>query len=76
MPSGAPPTEDNKAAYSSWCELVQKAIISALTTINEEFACRGVMAGTTVTVVVQVSHFHQTHEASFTSCMSTRQAYT
>jgi hypothetical protein len=54
LPTGHPPSEGSEPEYSRWREELQRALVETFCDLNEDFACKGQLAGTTVTVVLQV----------------------
>ena len=55
LPPGAPPREADVKAYLAWRQGVQRALAISLALLHRAFAAIGVLAGCTVTVVLQVS---------------------
>lgn len=53
LPAGHPPSEGSEPEYSRWREELQRALVETFCDVSEEFACKGQLAGTTVTVVLQ-----------------------
>lgn len=53
LPTGHPPSESSEPEYSRWREELQRALVETFCDLNEDFACKGQLAGTTVTVVLQ-----------------------
>ena len=56
LPPGNPPAEGSEPAYSRWREELQRALVETFCDVSEDFACKGQLAGTTITVVLQVHH--------------------
>lgn len=56
LPAGNPPSESNEPEYSRWREELQRALVETFCDLSEDFACKGKLAGTTVTVVLQVQY--------------------
>lgn len=54
LPVGPAPPEEDEVAFTLWREDLQRALIEAFCDVNEEFACKGEVAGSTITVVLQV----------------------
>lgn len=55
LPPGNPPAEGNEPAFTKWREELQRALVETFCELCEDFACKGQLAGTTVTVVLQVN---------------------
>lgn len=55
MPSGHPPLEHQEPAFTMWREALQRALVETFCDLNEAFACKGQLAGSTITVVIQVA---------------------
>ena len=54
MPAGNPPPESDQKRYTAWREAIQQALVGALLEVNEAFACKGMLAGCTATIAIQV----------------------
>ena len=54
LPAGHPPSEGSEPEYTRWREELQRALVETFCDCSEDFACKGQLAGTTVTVVLQV----------------------
>ncbi len=54
LPPGNPPAEESEPAFSNWREELQRALVETFCDVSEDFACKGQLAGTTITVVLQV----------------------
>ena len=52
---GPPPPESDTKRHRYWRERLQHALVGALASVHESFACNGEPAGCTATVVLQVS---------------------
>lgn len=53
LPSGSPPEASNAKLYKTWRDGVQRALTISLTLLHRAFAGLGVLAGCTVTIVLQ-----------------------
>lgn len=51
---GPPPPETDLKRYRMWREQLQHALVGALSSLHESFACDGEPAGCTATIVLQV----------------------
>lgn len=57
IPAGHPPSESDEPAYTQWREELQRALVETFCDLNEAFACKGLLAGATITVMIQVPFF-------------------
>lgn len=53
LPAGAPPLPASPT-YTPWREDIQLALVETLAELNKRFAARGILAGATATLVLQV----------------------
>ena len=64
LPTGGPPPEKQRAAFAAWRYAIQRALTLAMALLHRSFAAKGVLAGCTSTVVLQVWPRHLHHPAS------------
>ncbi|KAK9804224.1 hypothetical protein WJX72_002010 [[Myrmecia] bisecta] len=53
LPAGEPPLESDGELYRSWRGHLQKALVGALSDLHLSFACLGLAAGCTATIILQ-----------------------
>ena len=54
LPRGGPPPEKRGAEFTAWRHAIQRALTVAMALLHRSFAAKGVLAGCTSTVVLQV----------------------
>ena len=54
LPRGGPPPERRGADFTAWRHAIQRALTVAMALLHRSFAAKGVLAGCTSTVVLQV----------------------
>ena len=54
LPRGGPPQEKHRAEFAAWRHAIQRALTVAMALLHRSFAAKGVLAGCTSTVVLQV----------------------
>ncbi len=54
LPRGGPPSERRGAEFTAWRHAIQRALTVAMALLHRSFAAKGVLAGCTSTVVLQV----------------------
>jgi len=68
LPPGAPPPESDAKAFLTWRQGLQRALTISLALLHRAFAGMGMLAGCTVTIVLQVRQLgsgDQRHSAVF-----------
>jgi serine/threonine protein phosphatase PrpC len=56
LPLGEPPDEADAKAFLTWRQGLQRALTISLALLHRAFAGQGMLAGCTVTIVLQVGH--------------------
>ena len=54
----APPADQACAAYDAWRSGLQQALVSTMVDLHHSFACKGVLGGSTASVLIQVGRLH------------------